>query len=79
MARGLGCRFVYALVPEEHASFEAMIDAKALEVARRLSKRTSQTMKLEQQEVSAEEAEAQTLELARGLKEHWQSGYWDSE
>ena len=78
-ARAMGCRVVCLLVPAEASSFEGMVDAQAHRVAERLAKRTSHTMKLEDQQVSADEESAQRRELTESIKAHWRTGYWDAE
>jgi predicted DNA-binding mobile mystery protein A len=54
LARGLGCRLVYALVPEDGGSLEDVRRKRALEIARKQLARVSHTMKLEAQGLSAE-------------------------
>ncbi len=76
-ARALGCRLVYAIVPDGEESFEAMVDAQALRAARRLSLRAAQSMRLEKQEVSEDETEAQVKDLARALKDKMSTTMWD--
>jgi predicted DNA-binding mobile mystery protein A len=56
LAKGLGCRVVYAIVPEEGRSVEALRRARALELAREQFARVSHSMKLEAQTLDARKA-----------------------
>ncbi len=59
LARAMGCKLVYALVPAK--PLDQVRRDQALRVARRLIKRTAHTMKLEAQDLDAT-AERQALE-----------------
>lgn len=54
LARGLGCRVTYALVPEGDGTIEGLRRARALEVARKQLARVSHSMRLEAQGLSPE-------------------------
>jgi predicted DNA-binding mobile mystery protein A len=67
LARGLGCRVVYALVPEDGGSLEELRRKRALEVASRQVARVLHTMKLEAQGLNAERERRQRERLADEL------------
>lgn len=67
LARGLGCRVVYALVPEDGASLADVRRKRALEIARRQLARVSHTMKLEAQGLTDERERRQLERLADEL------------
>ncbi len=64
-AEALGCRLVYAFVPE--TSLEARLTAQAEEVAQRVIGRVAHTMRLEAQGSEAAEEQAQVAALAAEL------------
>ena len=66
VANALDMRLVYAFVPFE--SLEAFVEKKALQKARELVQRTTQTMVLEGQKVDDEGIEEQVTALAQELK-----------
>lgn len=66
VARGMGCRLVYALVPET-GSVDALRERRALALAEALLQPTDHSMKLEAQEVTAPERERQRKLLADTL------------
>jgi len=77
-ARAMGCRLVYAIVPDlPHASLETIVDQHALALARKLAGDVDHTMSLEDQRVSTADAEAQIERLARDLKEAVDPRIWD--
>jgi predicted DNA-binding mobile mystery protein A len=67
LARGLGCRVVYALVPEDGGSLEELRRKRALEVARRQLAPVLHTMKLEAQGLNTERERRQLERLADEL------------
>jgi len=76
-AEALGCRVVYAFVPE--TTLEARLAVRAEEVARRLVSRVAHTMRLEAQGGGSAEEQAQTAALAADLirtlsRELWSEG-----
>jgi predicted DNA-binding mobile mystery protein A len=76
-AKALGCRLVYALVPEE--SLETTVAMRAREVAQKRLVHVGRTMRLEDQEME-KDAEAWHLErLARQLAADAPSSLWDEE
>jgi len=66
LARAMGCRLVYALVPDG-GSLEDLRRRRADEVARELVKHADHSMKLEAQGVSESERERQRKLLAEDL------------
>ena len=77
LARGLGCRVVYALVPEDGGSLQRVRRKRALEVARKQLEHVSHTMKLEAQGLSPERERRQIERLAddllaRGARKLWE-------
>ncbi len=73
-AEAMGCRLVYALVPEE--SLEAQVDAQAQRVARERLARSEHSMLLEDQAVPPELQELQLRELANELKAKLGPALW---
>jgi predicted DNA-binding mobile mystery protein A len=67
LARGLGCRVAYALVPEDGGSLEDLRRKRALELARKQLARVSHTMKLEAQGLAPERERRQLERLADEL------------
>lgn len=74
-AQALGCRLVYALVPD--VPLEERVDAQALKVARRQLGRVAHSMSLERQGSPTSITEEQIRELAQELKRRL-SGLWES-
>lgn len=72
----LGMRLVYGFVPK-NGSLEEMIEQKAREVAEKIVKRTSTTMKLEDQENSKERLKQAIDELTAELKKEMPKSLWD--
>jgi predicted DNA-binding mobile mystery protein A len=78
-AHAMGCKLVYAVVPDSSTSLEEMVQAHAIQAAKRLSERATQSMGLEQQPVDEEETEAQVKELARALMDKMSPSIWETE
>jgi predicted DNA-binding mobile mystery protein A len=76
-ARAMGCRVVYALVPER--SLESTVRERALEVARKRLAKVNHTMSLEDQAVESAELKRQTAQLADYLMGHELSRIWREE
>ena len=77
VAQALRCQLVYALVPAEPlSSLESILDDQALRAARALISRVDQTMRLEQQGLSANESDEQVRELASQLKADVDPSLW---
>ena len=69
-------KLVYGFVPND-GSLDALIDRKALELATKIVKRTSHTMKLEDQENSKKRIEKAIQERAAELKNEMPNILWD--
>ncbi len=67
LARGLGCRVAYALVPGGGEGIEGVRRKRALELATKQLARVSHTMKLEAQGLSPEREQRQLNRLAEEL------------
>ena len=68
--------FVYAFVPKKD-SLEQMVERKARENAQTIVKRTSTTMKLEDQENSEERIKQAIEELTAQIKREMPRSLWD--
>lgn len=75
-ADGLECNLVYTFVPREE-SLQDLRKQAARETARHIVEKTSQSMTLEDQEVSEEEREEQIREFARELLDNWDNMIWE--
>lgn len=75
VARALGCRLTYALIPDE--SLEAQLDRRAQLVARRSLLRVGHSMALEAQQPPRSLHDLQVTELANELKDRLSSELWD--
>jgi len=74
----LGCRLVYALVPESgFGSLDAILKQRASLVATRIVDQVSHTMALESQSVSAKERASQIEELALELIQTMDKRLWE--
>jgi predicted DNA-binding mobile mystery protein A len=76
VGEALDLQFVYGFLPKE-SSIEAMIDKRAQKVAREIVMRTSQTMKLEEQENSEERLQQAINNRAEILKQEMPRHLWD--
>jgi predicted DNA-binding mobile mystery protein A len=74
MAEAMGCRFVYAIVPEN--SIEDILEAWASKKARRIVEKTSQHMALEAQELSADQVESEIRRISQELLRKMPSDFW---
>ena len=72
----LGLRFVYGFIPEA-GSLEKMIEARALELATEIIRRTSVNMKLEDQEVSPARLRKAVREKAGEIIHEMPRYLWD--
>ncbi|WP_420577490.1 mobile mystery protein A [Ekhidna sp.] len=75
-ARALDMQLVYGLVPND-GSLDALIERKALELAKKIVTRTSTTMKLEDQANSPERLNKAIQERAQSLKLEMPKILWD--
>lgn len=77
-AAAMGCRFVYAIVPEA-GRVEDIVSAQARRKAEALVARASDHMALEQQALSAKKNRAEVERVARELMEDMPSDFWAGE
>ena len=75
-ARALDMQLIYGFVPND-GSLEALIDRKAKELATQIVQRTSNSMKLEDQENSKQRIEKATEERATIIKNEMPKTLWD--
>lgn len=75
-ARALDMQLVYGFVPND-GSLEALIDRKAKELATQIVMRTSNSMKLEDQENSKQRIEKAIQERAFAIKTEMPKTLWD--
>jgi predicted DNA-binding mobile mystery protein A len=76
VGEALDMRFVYGFVPR-HGSVDAMIAARALDVARDVVGRTSHSMKLEDQQISDERLRTAVENRAATLRREMPRYLWD--
>lgn len=76
MAQAMGCRFVYAIVPE-NGGVEDLILAQARKKAARLVKKTNTQMALEAQTLAPDQINYEIDRLAREMVEIMPSDFWD--
>jgi predicted DNA-binding mobile mystery protein A len=75
-ADALGMKLVYGFVPKD-VSLEKMIEKQATEIARKIVMRTSNSMKLEDQENSSQRIKNAITELTEELKREMPKTLWD--
>ena len=75
-ARAMDMQFVYALIPID-GSLEQLVDRKAKELATQIVLRTSNTMKLEDQENTKERIEKAIEERTIAIKNEMPKALWD--
>ena len=76
VAAAMDMQLVYGLVPKER-SLDAYIDRKARELAKQIISRTSNTMKLEDQENSEERIQKAIEERVAEIKRELPKSLWD--
>lgn len=77
-AKAMDCRLIYAIVPAgEFDSLEAIIDARATQVARDLLSEVEHSMRLEKQGTGARESKAELDQLKQELKTRLDRRIWD--
>ena len=76
IARALDMQLVYGLIPND-GSLEAMIERKAKELATQIVLRTSNNMKLEDQENTKQRIEKAIQERAVAIKNEMPKTLWD--
>ena len=77
MAEGMGCRFVYAIVPEKN--IEDVVYHRAMEKAREQIKAASVHMALEEQSLTNDKLEAEIKRLADEMLNKTSSALWNDE
>lgn len=78
MAKVMGCRLIYAIVPEKgYENFESIVDEKARKLAEKIVKGISHHMALENQQVDEETIQEQTKKLVLELKEKLDPKIWE--
>ena len=77
MAEGMGCRFVYAIVPEK--DIEDVVYRRALAKARQQVKAASIHMALEEQALSKDKLEIEIKRLAAEMFEKSSAELWNDE
>jgi predicted DNA-binding mobile mystery protein A len=78
MAEGLGCKFVYAIIPEG-GDLEAVIEAQARNKATAIVKRASTHMALEKQALADKQNHAEVERLTQDLMRNPSSKFWEAE
>ncbi|TBR19234.1 MAG: mobile mystery protein A [Chitinophagaceae bacterium] len=76
VAKAMDMQLVYGLVPND-GSLDALIDRKAKELARQIVMRTSNTMKLEDQQNSDQRIKNAIQERATAIKNEMPKILWD--
>lgn len=76
VAKAMDMHFVYGFVPKD-GSLEALIERKANEIAKKIVLRTSNTMKLEDQENSKQRIEIAIKERAQNIINETPKILWD--
>ena len=76
VGEALDLRLVYGFLPKE-SSIDKMIEKRAQQVARKIVMRTSQTMKLEEQENSDERLQQAIKDRAEILKQEMPKHLWN--
>jgi predicted DNA-binding mobile mystery protein A len=74
-AKAMGCKLVYAIVPEE-GSLEKLVDQKARKAALQILDPVTHSMSLEEQEVDERISKSQLNSLAKELKEKLDPSLW---
>jgi len=77
MAEAMGCKFVYAIVPE--VNIEMLIRTEALNKAKKLVKEASVQMALEDQALSKEKLNLEIEKLAAEFENNMISKLWNDE
>lgn len=78
MAEAMGCRFVYAIVPEGSTTAD-LISARAKDKAKKLVDQTSQHMALEAQALSPQQMQYEIERLQRKILSDMPRDLWDTD
>ncbi|HYX32018.1 MAG TPA: mobile mystery protein A [Oligoflexus sp.] len=76
VAHAMDCKFIYAILPAKHESLNALLEEKALILAKRITKEVSHSMKMEGQGVDHQSMDDQINQLAKELKEALDPRLW---
>ena len=76
VANALDMQLVYGFIPKDN-SLDALVERKARDMAKQIVLRTSNTMKLEDQENSKERIEKAIEERAAAIKSEMPKALWD--
>ena len=76
LAEGLGCRFVYAIIPES-GDLGDVVEAQARKKATALVKRAATHMALEKQSLRDEQNKAEIERLTREVIQNPPSNFWE--
>tara|TARA_R110002073_G_scaffold336221_1_gene531040 strand:+ start:45 stop:512 length:468 start_codon:yes stop_codon:yes gene_type:complete len=74
MAEAMGCRFVYAIIPEK--TVEGILEQQAQKKARKIVEKTSEHMALEDQALSSHELSNEVIRIQRELLRNMPSDFW---
>ncbi len=77
MASAMGCKFVYAIVPDHDV--DEILKQRAYLIARQVVERSGQHMALESQALSAERSEAEVHRIAEDLLRDMPSDFWNDQ
>jgi predicted DNA-binding mobile mystery protein A len=77
MAEGLGCRLVYAIVPEHDV--EEVLAVRAMEKAKRLVEETQKHMALEEQALSEQQRQFEIERLQQEILKDLPTDFWNDE
>ena len=77
MAKAMGCRFVYAIVPE--GKVEDILAARAKEKARQRVEESHKHMALEDQTLSANQIKFEIARLQKEILQNPPADFWDNE
>lgn len=78
MAEAMGCRFVYAIIPEKN-TIEDFISLRAKDKARNLVETTGQHMALEEQALSTQQMQYEIERLQKQMLSEMPRDLWDND
>ena len=78
MAKAMGCRFVYAIIPETGSAGD-VVEAQARKKARALVDEASRHMALEDQAIAPDRLEEEIEQIARDLVREPPADFWQPE
>jgi predicted DNA-binding mobile mystery protein A len=79
LATAMGCKLVYAIVPENNETIEDLIKKQALKKARAIAARTHEHMAFENQSLSRDSLDFQIQQLAERLRIQMPSDFWSED